>query len=49
MVQDNDNSGSRLLRVIGAGANYGLTRYVGHQAKQWFIIDSSMEPAKHIP
>ena len=35
--------------AIGAGANYGLTRYVGHQAKQWFIIDSSMEPAKHIP
>ena len=25
--------------IVGAGANYGLTRYVGHQAKQWFIID----------
>ena len=28
--------------AIGAGANYGLTRYVGHQAKQWFIIDTNM-------
>ena len=29
--------------VIGGGANYGLTRYVGHQAKQWFIIDQTMD------
>ncbi len=27
--------------VVGAGANYGLTRFVGHQAKQWFIIDQT--------
>ena len=27
--------------AIGGAANYGLTRYVGHQAKKWFIIDSS--------
>ena len=26
---------------IGAGVNYGLTRYVGNQAKQWFIIDQT--------
>ena len=30
--------------AIGGGANYGLTRDVGHQAKQWFIIDQTMEP-----
>ena len=27
--------------VIGGGANYALTRYVGREAKKWFIIDSS--------
>ena len=27
--------------VVGGGANYGLTRYVGHQAKEWLIIDKS--------
>ncbi len=27
--------------AIGGGANYALTRYVGRQAKQWFIIDIS--------
>ena len=27
--------------VIGGGTNYALTRYVGQQAKQWFIIDSA--------
>ena len=26
--------------AIGGAANYGLTRYVGRQAKEWFIIDS---------
>lgn len=26
--------------VIGGGANYALTRYVGREAKKWFIIDS---------
>ena len=26
--------------AIGAGANYGLTRYVGKEAKEWFVIDS---------
>ena len=31
--------------AIGGAANYGLTRYVGRQAKQWFIIDQSSEPA----
>ena len=25
--------------VVGAGANYGLTRYVGVQAKGWFVIE----------
>ncbi len=30
--------------VIGGAANYGLTRYVGHQAKEWFILDSSPPP-----
>ncbi len=29
--------------VVAAGANYGLTRYVGRQAKQWFIIDQTMK------
>ena len=29
--------------VIGGAANYGLTRYVGRQAKQWFIIDIDQE------
>ncbi len=27
--------------VIGGGTNYALTRYVGREAKQWFIIDSA--------
>lgn len=27
--------------AIGIGVNYGLTRYVGMQAKEWFVIDSS--------
>ena len=25
--------------VISSGANYALTRYVGHQATDWFVID----------
>jgi hypothetical protein len=25
--------------VIGSGANYGLVRYVGAQARDWFVID----------
>lgn len=25
--------------VVGAGGNYALTRYVGAQAKQWFVLD----------
>ena len=29
--------------VVGGGANYATTRFVGHQAKQWFIIDQTME------
>ena len=28
--------------VIGSGANYGLTRYVGKQAKKWYQIDRQM-------
>ena len=28
--------------VVAGGANYGLTRYVGHQAKEWFIIDRTV-------
>ncbi len=27
--------------VIGGGVNYSLTRYVGSQATQWFIIDQT--------
>ena len=33
--------------VIGGGANYGLTRYVGHQAKKWFIIDQTTDEVPH--
>ena len=29
--------------VIGGGANYGLTRYVGRQAQEWFVIDSKAQ------
>ena len=25
--------------VIGSGANYALTRYIGAQAKEWFVLD----------
>ena len=28
--------------VVAGGANYGLSRYVGHQAKEWFIIDRTV-------
>lgn len=28
--------------AIGSGANYGLTRYVGKQAKKWYQIDRQM-------
>ena len=28
--------------VVGAGTNYGFTRFVGRQAKQMFIIDQNM-------
>ena len=28
--------------VIGSGANYGLTKFVGAQAKKWFILDAQM-------
>jgi uncharacterized protein (DUF697 family) len=28
--------------VIGSAANYGLTRYVGKQAKKWYQIDRQM-------
>ena len=28
--------------VIGGTANYALTKYVGAQAREWFIIDASM-------
>ncbi|MFE8596997.1 EcsC family protein [Archangium violaceum] len=28
--------------VIGGTANYALTRYVGAQAKEWFILDQEM-------
>ena len=34
--------------AIGAGANYGLTRYVGRQAKEWFIIDKTTQPVSEI-
>ena len=27
--------------AVGGGANYALTRYVGNQARDWFIIDRS--------
>ena len=27
--------------AVGSGANYALTRYVGLQAREWFIIDRS--------
>ena len=27
--------------AIGGAANYGLTKYVGRQAKQWFVIDQT--------
>ena len=27
--------------VLGSSANYGLTRYVGKQATEWFVIDAS--------
>lgn len=26
--------------VVGGGANYALTKYVGHQARKWFVIDA---------
>ena len=29
--------------AVGGVANYGLTRYVGHQAKQWFVIDQTTD------
>ena len=29
--------------VIGGSANYALTRHVGREAKQWFVIDSVRE------
>ncbi len=29
--------------AIGAGANYGLTRYVGKEAKEWFVIDTKTQ------
>ena len=29
--------------AIGAGANYGLTRYVGREAKRWFVIDTKLQ------
>jgi EcsC family protein len=28
--------------IIGSTANYALTRYVGAQAKEWFVIDRDM-------
>lgn len=28
--------------AVGGGANYVLTKYVGNQARQWFVIDRSM-------
>jgi len=31
--------------AIGSGANYVLTRFVGHQAKVWFILDRSTPDA----
>jgi len=30
--------------AVGAGANYGLTRYVGKQANEWFELDRSAPP-----
>ena len=33
--------------VIGTGANYGLTRYVGREAKEWFVIDTNMRESSH--
>lgn len=35
--------------AIGGAANYGLTRYVGRQAKQWFIIDLTSESGGMVP
>ena len=34
--------------AVGGAANYGLTRYVGHQAKQWLIIDQTMDPQDEV-
>ena len=28
--------------AVSGGADYVLTRYVGNQAKEWFVIDRSM-------
>ena len=33
--------------AVGGVANYGLTRYVGRQAKEWFIIDQTMDSRDH--
>lgn len=31
--------------VLGGGANYLFTRYVGRKARDWFLIDRDMDPA----
>jgi hypothetical protein len=35
--------------AIGSSANYILTRFVGHQAKTWFILDRSIPKKKARP
>jgi hypothetical protein len=30
--------------VLGASGNYALTRYVGRQAKKWFLLDRDTPP-----
>jgi hypothetical protein len=34
--------------AVGCSANYGLSRFVGHQAKTWFILDRSTPPKPKI-
>ena len=32
--------------IVGGAANYGLTRYVGRQAKEWFVLDQGYRDAE---
>ena len=33
--------------VVGTSVNYGLTRYVGMEAKEWFVIDTNSPWKSH--